>query len=194
MIGNGLIITWNFKSRYVHQGTKRFYGVNSTENTILSNKSDSVGALVLESKLWEAEAQSAVLIDSLVTAPVHLYSYVSLAIHNCLSYLFSAAPFPSILPTLPYLWSFFFTYPSILLFTFMPNLCFFLSSLYFPQRQSLSISPWLCLSLHRSPMLSQNNSSDLSKRFFFFFLATRGQFSGPGRASAFLLYCTKTQL
>lgn len=57
------------------------------------------GCLSSRSTLWEAEAQSALLIDSLVTALLRLHSYVSLAIHNCLSYLLSAAPFPSILPT-----------------------------------------------------------------------------------------------
>lgn len=76
--------------------------------------------------------------------------------------------------------------PFLLSFTFMfslmQNPCSFLSSPYLPWRHSLSFSyPRLLLSLHRSPLLSQSNSSDLSEHFYI----TRGEISRPGRASAF---------
>lgn len=111
------------------------------------------GHLPSRSGFWEAEAQNSLLIDIIATAPVHLHFYVSLCIHIGLPLLLSAAPFPCISLPRPYSWS--FSPSATLLFSLMHNLWFLVSC--------GTIFPWLLLSLHRSPLLTQNNGSDLSE-------------------------------
>ncbi len=165
MMGWGLIITWQFKSRYILTWTSRRQKVAHLHISVPQNIQYSLinrilwGRLPSRSELWEAEAESALLIDSLVTAPVHLHSpFISVSL--IFSLLFPFRAYCSHNPICDL-----FLLSSTLLFSLMHNLSSFLSSLYFPWRQSLSIFPWLLLSLHRSPLLSQNNSSDLSEHF-----------------------------
>lgn len=119
--------------------------------------------------LWETEVEGKAVLSELSTR-------LCLSIHNRFSYLLSVARFPSLLPPQPYFQSF------LPLFCSLSCIICVLSCPHF----TFPGDNFVCLSqassLYHLPVLSQNNNSDLSEHFFF---VTRGQFSGPGRASAY---------
>lgn len=109
------------------------------------------GRLPSRSELWEAEAENALFIDSLVTATVLHSPFISASLISSL-----LLPSQAYCSHNLYLWS--FLLPSTLLFSLMHNLCSFLSSLYFPWRQSLSLPLYLSPAPSLTPSLSTAQS------------------------------------
>ena len=105
------------------------------------------------SERWEREAQNALLIDSLVTAPVHPHFHVSLSIHICLPYLLLSK---HTAPPKPYLWSVFLSLP---LFCSLSCIICVLSRPHFiSPGDNLSLSFFFSLAPSLTPSLSTAHS------------------------------------
>lgn len=109
------------------------------------------GRMPLRSELWEAEAENELLIDHLVTAPVHLHSpFISVSLIFCLLLPLQAAPTT--------LFVIFFALP---LFCSLSLIICVLSSPHFifaGDNLSLSLSLYLYLAPSLTPSLSTSQS------------------------------------